>query len=228
MRSRPRAREPSRALIIDVEVVALFVPAAPTPTAALRAVLVVEHLAVAIAVALTLAPTRPPAAPLEPARRRRRRTTDRPARRTADRPPRWAHDRPARRTRGPALEPTAARPRLEAAGRTRLALAAALEPTRPLRRTIGRRTAAIARRPRPARLLLGDADADRPTVEHRAVHRLSRRLAVRRVLERDEPEPARAPRLTVGHHLRLEDRPELLKSPSQTLVGRVPAQATDK
>ena len=77
-------------------------------------------------------------------------------------------------------------------------------------------------------LVLGSVDADRATIEGRAVHRLLGRRTVGRILVPDEPEAARTPGLTVGHDLRLDHRSEAAKRLAKAIIRRIPAQTTDK
>jgi hypothetical protein len=77
-------------------------------------------------------------------------------------------------------------------------------------------------------LVLGSVDADRATIEGRAVHRLLGRRTVGRILVPNEPEAARTPGLTVGHDLRLDHRSEAAKRLAKAIIRRIPAQTTDK
>ena len=74
--------------------------------------------------------------------------------------------------------------------------------------------------------VLAHLDANRAPVDLRAAHAVDARPGLVRVREGDEPEPARAPRVAIGHHLDVHDLAEATERGAQAALVRVEAQVT--
>jgi len=88
--------------------------------------------------------------------------------------------------------------------------------------------AAATTRAAGTRLVFRRVDADGPTVERCAVHRLPCGLTVGSLLVRHESEATRTSRLAVRHNLGLHHYTEAGEGFAQAIVRGIPAQATDK
>lgn len=74
--------------------------------------------------------------------------------------------------------------------------------------------------------VLAHLDANRAPVDLRAAHAVDARPGLVRVREGDEPEPARAPGVAIGHHLDVHDLAEATERGAQAALVRVEAQVT--